>query len=66
MKNKLKVLRAERNWTQADLAAELQVSRQTINAIEKDKFDPSLPLAFRASRLFKLSIEDIFQDESGE
>jgi len=63
MKNKLQVLRAERDWTQADLANHLKVSRQTINAIEKGKFDPSLPLAFRASRLFKMSIEDIFQDE---
>lgn len=63
MKNRLKVLRAERNWTQADLAAALDVSRQTINAIEKEKFDPSLPLAFKTARLFRLSIEDIFQDE---
>lgn len=62
MKSKLKVLRAERDWTQADLAIHLKVSRQTINAIEKGKFDPSLPLAFRAARLFKMSIEDIFQD----
>ena len=61
MKNRLKVLRAERNWTQADLAAKLEVSRQTINAIEKGKFDPSLPLAFKAANLFGLSIEDIFQ-----
>ena len=64
MKNRLKVLRAERDWTQADLAAALEVSRQTINAIEKQKFDPSLPLAFKIARLFKLSIEDIFQDEA--
>lgn len=63
MKNRLKVLRAERNWTQARLAEELEVSRQTINAIEKGKFDPSLPLAFKAARLFGLSIEDIFQDQ---
>lgn len=62
MKNRLKVLRAERNWTQAQLAEKLEVSRQTINAIEKGKFDPSLPLAFRAARLFGLSIEDIFDD----
>jgi putative transcriptional regulator len=63
MKNRLKVLRAERDWTQADLATALDVSRQTINAIENGKFDPSLPLAFKVSRLFKLAIEDIFQDE---
>jgi len=63
MKNRLKVLRAERNWTQARLAEELEVSRQTINAIEKGKFDPSLPLAFKAARLFGLSIEDVFQDQ---
>jgi putative transcriptional regulator len=64
MKNRLKVLRAERNWTQADLAKELDVSRQTVNAIEKEKFDPSLPLAFKAARLFGMPIEEIFQDES--
>ena len=63
MKNRLKVLRAERNWTQEQLAKELEVSRQTVNAIEKGKFDPSLPLAFRTARLFGLPIEDIFQDE---
>ncbi|MCL1079925.1 transcriptional regulator [Parashewanella spongiae] len=63
MKNCLKVLRAQRDWTQADLAAELGVSRQTINAIEKGKFDPSLPLAFKAAKLFEMKIEDIFQDE---
>ena len=62
MKNRLKVLRAERDWTQANLADELGVSRQTINAREKEKFDPSLPLAFKVARLFELSIEDIFQD----
>ena len=66
MKNRLKVLRAERDWTQARLADELEVSRQTINAIEKGKFDPSLPLAFRAARLFDMTIEDIFQDEAGQ
>lgn len=63
MKNRFKILRAERDWTQADLAAALGVSRQTINAIEKEKFDPSLPLAFKAARLFQLPIEDIFFDE---
>lgn len=63
MKNRLKVLRAERDWTQAQLAVELEVSRQTVNAIEKGKFDPSLPLAFKAARLFGLTIEEIFQDE---
>ena len=63
MKNRLKVLRAERNMTQAQLADVVEVSRQTINAIEKGKFDPSLPLAFRIARLFNLSIENIFQDE---
>jgi len=66
MKNRLKVLRAERDWTQAQLATELEVSRQTINAIEKGKFDPSLPLAFKTARLFELSIEDIFQDETAD
>ena len=60
MKNKLKVLRAERDMTQAELAISLEVSRQTVNAIEKGKFDPSLPLAFKMSKLFKLSIEAIF------
>lgn len=64
MKNRLKVLRAERDWTQADLANALDVSRQTINAIEKEKFDPSLPLAFKCARLFKMPIEDIFSDEA--
>jgi putative transcriptional regulator len=63
MKNRLKVLRAERDWTQAQLADALNVSRQTINAIETGKFDPSLPLAFRAARLFGLRIEEIFHDE---
>ena len=63
MKNRLKVLRAERDWTQAQLAEALEVSRQTVNAIEKGKFDPSLPLAFKVSRLFGLAIEEIFFDE---
>ncbi|MBX3071714.1 MAG: helix-turn-helix transcriptional regulator [Thermomicrobiales bacterium] len=63
MKNRVKELRTERNWTQADLAQHAGVSRQTINAIEKDKFDPSLPLAFRLARLFDLAIEEIFLDD---
>ena len=62
MKNRLKVLRAERDWTQAQLAAALDVSRQTVNAIETGKFDPSLTLAFRVARLFELPIEAIFDD----
>jgi putative transcriptional regulator len=64
MKNRLKVLRAERDWTQARLAEELEVSRQTVNAIETGKYDPSLPLAFRIARLFGQPIEVIFQDGS--
>jgi putative transcriptional regulator len=63
MKNKLKVLRAQNDYTQADLATRLEVSRQTVNAIEKGKFDPSLPLAFKISKLFELPIEEIFLDE---
>ncbi|MEO7001309.1 MAG: helix-turn-helix transcriptional regulator [Ktedonobacterales bacterium] len=66
MRNKLHVLRAERGWSQAELADHLGVSRQTINALETGKYDPSLPLAFRISRLFQQPIEAIFQDdESG-
>lgn len=61
MRNRLKVLRAERDWTQARLAQELEVSRQTVNAIETGKFDPSLPLAFRIARVFGLTIEEIFR-----
>jgi putative transcriptional regulator len=63
VKNRLKVLRAERNWSQADLAEKLDVSRQSVNAIETGKFDPSLPLAFRLARLFEQRIEEIFTDE---
>jgi putative transcriptional regulator len=63
MKNRIKVLRAERDMTQADLADAVQVSRQTINAIETGKFDPSLSLAFKISRLFELPVEKIFQDD---
>jgi putative transcriptional regulator len=62
MKNRLKVLRAERDWSQADLADALDVSRQTINALETGKYDPSLPLAFKLARLFSLPIEAIFDD----
>ncbi len=60
MNNRLKVLRAERNWSQQDLAVRLGVSRQSVNAIETGKYDPSLPLAFRIADLFELSIETIF------
>ena len=60
MRNRLKVLRAERDWSQGDLAERLQVSRQSVNAIETGKYDPSLPLAFRIADLFGLSIEEIF------
>ncbi|MFN2112715.1 MAG: helix-turn-helix transcriptional regulator [Anaerolineales bacterium] len=60
MRNRLKILRAERNWSQAELAEALDVSRQTVNAIENGKYDPSLPLAFKMAELFGLSIEDIF------
>ena len=63
MKNKLRVLRAEKNWSQADLAQQLGVSRQSVNAIETGKFDPSLPLAFRLARLFDMTIEQIFIDD---
>ncbi len=67
MKNRLKVLRAERNWSQEELAERLGVSRQTINAIEREKYDPSLPLAFKLAALFGLNIEEIFfPDERDE
>lgn len=62
MNNRLKVLRAERDWSQAVLAQHLDVSRQAVNAIETGKHDPSLPLAFKIARLFDLSIEEIFDD----
>jgi len=64
MHNRLRVLRAERGWSQADLATKLEVSRQSVNAIETGKYDPSLPLAFRIARLFERSIEGIFQDDA--
>jgi putative transcriptional regulator len=60
VRNRLRVLRAERDWSQADLASELSVSRQTVNAIETGRYDPSLPLAFAIARLFALRIEDVF------
>ena len=60
MRNRVTALRTERDWTQAELAERLNVSRQSVNAIEKEKFDPSLPIAFRIAKLFDLSIEEIF------
>jgi putative transcriptional regulator len=60
VKNRLKILRAERDWSQAELAEALDVSRQTVNAVENGKYDPSLPLAFKMAHLFNLSIEEIF------
>jgi len=62
VKSRLRVLRAERSWSQADLAERLDVTRQTINALETGKYDPSLPLAFRIARLFGCTIEDVFID----
>jgi putative transcriptional regulator len=64
MKNRLKVLRAERDWSQGDLAERLEVSRQSVNAIETGRYDPSLPLAFRIARLFGLPVEAIFEAEA--
>jgi putative transcriptional regulator len=63
MKNRLRELRAEKGWSQADLADRLEVSRQTINAIETEKYDPSLPLAFKIAKLFKRRIEDLFDGD---
>ena len=63
MKNTLKVLRSERDWSQADLAEQLGVSRQTVNAIETGKYDPSLPLAFKIAKLFEMKIEEIFSPD---
>ena len=65
MKNELRVLRAERNWSQGELAEKLGVSRQTVNALETGKYDPSLPLAFKIARAFSLAIEAIFDDGQG-
>ena len=64
MKNRLKVLRAERDWSQGDLAERLEVSRQSVNAIETGRYDPSLPLAFRIAKLFDLPVEQIFLSDS--
>lgn len=66
MKNRLRVLRAEHDWSQAELAKRLGVSRQTVNSIENEKYEPSLTLAFRISRLFAMPIEDIFQPDESE
>jgi putative transcriptional regulator len=63
MNNRVRELRSERNWSQADLAERLDVSRQTVNAIETGKYDPSLPLAFKVAKLFELTIESIFLPE---
>ena len=63
MKNRLRELRAERGWSQADLALRLEVSRQTVNAIETGRYDPSLPLAFRIARTFAMAIEELFEEE---
>jgi len=63
MKNRLRELRAKKGWSQAELADRLEVSRQSVNAIETGKYDPSLPLAFRLARLFAMGIEEIFTDE---
>ena len=66
MQNRLKELRIERNWSQGDLAEKLDVSRQTVNSLERGKYDPSLPLAFKIAHVFALSIEEIFTPEAGE
>jgi putative transcriptional regulator len=66
LKNRLRVLRAERGWSQAELGGRIGVSRQAVNAIETGKHDPSLPLAFRLARLFGASIEEIFEDEANK
>jgi putative transcriptional regulator len=63
MKNRLREMRSAKEWSQSDLAAKLEVSRQTVNAIETGRYDPSLPLAFKLARLFKVAIEDIFVDQ---
>jgi len=63
MKNSLRELRAEKGWSQASLGDRLNISRQSVNAIETGRYDPSLPLAFKIARLFDLSVEDVFSDE---
>lgn len=65
MNNRIQELRRQKNWSQADLAARLKVSRQTVNALERGRYDPSLPLAFTIARLFGLSIEEVFQPDEG-
>jgi putative transcriptional regulator len=65
VRNRLRVLRAERDWSQAELAQRLSVSRQTVNAIENERYDPSLPLAFTIARLFACRIEDVFTPDAG-
>jgi putative transcriptional regulator len=65
MRNRLPILRAERGWSQAELAARLGVSRQTVNAIEKQRYDPSLPLAFKLAEVFDTTIERIFEPDRG-
>lgn len=64
MKNRVREMRSAKEWSQADLADKLEVSRQTVNAIETGRYDPSLPLAFKLARLFKVAIEDLFDDEA--
>ena len=64
MNNRLKIMRAERNWSQGDLADRLEVSRQSVNAIETGRYDPSLPLAFRIAELFDVAIEEVFESPS--
>ncbi len=66
VRNRLKVLRAERDWSQAELGGRLGVSRQAVNAVETGKYDPSLPLAFKIARLFEMPIEEIFDDGEGD
>lgn len=66
MENNLKALRSERGWSQGDLADQLDVSRQTVNSLERGKYDPSLPLAFKIARIFNLAIEEIFTPEEEE